>query len=61
MKCPRCGKNEAFWIQGTSIALYTCDACKYDFKVNLDKMDSDSRDRKMKNREDYIIDYQKKK
>jgi transposase-like protein len=61
MKCPRCGKNEAFWVTGLNISLYTCDACKYDFNVNLDKMDNDSRSGKMKQKEDYIIDYQRKK
>lgn len=37
MECPQCGKNEAFWIRGTDISVYRCDACGHEFEVDVDR------------------------
>jgi hypothetical protein len=43
MICPNCNHPEAFWVYGRNIALYHCDLCGYEFKVNLRKWDEDER------------------
>ena len=57
MKCPSCGKSDAFWLHGLgSRALYRCETCKREFYVNLEQWDRDERDsRGNKRGEDYII------